>query len=136
MSGFALTVLDCRGAERFETVTQFVAADASGSFGLLAHHEKTVAVLRYGLARFLDAGTWRYVALPGGVLRFADNHLTVAAVHYFLGEDRAAIVDQLATEMARSDSEVRHVEATLAEIEESLIRRLGELSGAGDRGAA
>jgi F-type H+-transporting ATPase subunit epsilon len=134
MTAFTLTLMDCRGAERFGGVDQLVAADVSGSFGVLAHHEKMVAVLRYGLARFLDAGTWRYVALPGGVLRFAENELTIVTVRYFLGEDRAAIVDQLAAEMSRADSEVRRVEATLAEVEQSLIRRLGELGGTGGRG--
>ena len=134
MSGFTLTLMDCQGADRFDGVEQLVAADSTGSFGLLARHERMVAVLRYGLARFLRAGTWRYVALPGGVLRFAENELTIVTVRYFLGEDRAAIVDQLTAEMTRTDSEVRRVEATLAEIEQSLIRRLGELGGTGGTG--
>jgi len=135
MSAFTLTLRDCRGSARFDAVTRLVAADATGSFGLLAHHEPMVAVLRYGLARFLDAGTWRYVALPGGVLRFAENAASIATVHYFLGEERSAIVGELQAEMRRSDSEVRRVETALAEIEESLIRRLGELGGTSARGA-
>ena len=128
MKTFALTLLDSRGAERFAPVVAFVAADASGTFGLLAGHAKIVSVLRYGLARFVDdAGKWRYVALPGGVLRFADNSLTLTTVRYFLGEERGKIVSQLATEMARADSDVRTARATLNEIEHSLMRRLIEL---------
>ena len=128
---FALTLLDTRGTRRFDAVTMLIAADATGSFGLLAHHEPMVAVLRYGLARFLDAGRWRYVALPGAVLRFAGNEAAIATAQYFLGEDRSGIVGELQAEMQRSDSEVRRVETALAEIEESLIRRLGELGGTG-----
>lgn len=135
MNCFTLTLLDCHGTERFDAVTQLIVADATGSFGLLAHHEPMVAVLRYGLARFLDAGTWRYVALPGAVLRFVRNEAAIATVHYFLGEDRSAIVGELQAEMQRSDSEVRRVETALAEIEESLIRRLGELGGTSAKGA-
>jgi F-type H+-transporting ATPase subunit epsilon len=129
MTTFTVTLLDGRGAERFESITGFVAADASGSFGLLAGHAKMVSVLRYGLARFVDnAGNWRYIALPGGVLRFADNQLQVSTVRYFLGEERSRIVEQLAGAMARVDSDVRTARATLDEIEHSLMRRLIELT--------
>jgi len=130
MKCFALTLLDSHGAERFDTVTQFIGADDNGSFGILAGHVPTVVVLRYGLARFSDqTGAWHYLALPGGVLRFANHQLTVTTVRYFLGDDRDAICERLAEEMARADSEVHTARATLSEIERSLVRRLAELSG-------
>lgn len=127
---FVMELHDNHGTDRFEDVAQFVAADGSGSFGLLAGHARFVAVLRYGLARFADSGgRWRYLALPGGVLEFRNNRLSLATVRYFLGEDRAAICRQLAEEMARTDSLVHASRSTLAEIEHALVRRLGELSG-------
>lgn len=130
MKTFALELLDSHGADRFAAVRQFVAADASGSFGILAGHEAMVAVLRYGLARFEDdEGIWRYAALPGGTLRFASSRLTLATVHYFLGEERGALLERLTAEMARSDSDIARARATLTEIEHSLVRRLGELTG-------
>lgn len=132
MNGFTLTLLDSRGAEVFEHVRQFIGADTQGSFGILAGHVHTVTLLRYGLARFSDLnGVWHYLALPGGVLRFIDNTLTVTTVRYFLGDERELICDQLAEEMARSDSEVHSARATLSEIERSLLRRLTELSSHG-----
>ncbi len=128
MKGFALLLLDSRGAQRFDDVSHFIGADTEGSFGILAGHVHTVALLRYGLARFSDqTGVWRYLALPGGVLRFADNQLIITTVRYFLGDDRGLICEQLADEMARTDSEVHTARATLSEIERSLIRRLAEL---------
>lgn len=130
MNCFALDLLDSHGADRFTAVRCFVAADASGSFGLLAGHEPMVAALRYGLARFEDAeGIWRYAALPGGILRFAADRLTVTTVHYFLGTERGTLLERLAAEMARADSDIARSRATLAEIEHSLVRRLGELTG-------
>jgi len=129
MSGFELTLLDSRGVEHFEQVGQFVGADADGSFGILPGHVRMIALLRYGLARFHDqAGVWRYLALPGGVLRFSENRMTLTAVRYFLGDDPDAICELLAAEMARIDSEVHRARATLTEIERSLLRRLAELS--------
>ena len=92
-----------------------------------------VAVLRYGLLRFLNGtGVWHYAALPGGVLRFADNSLSIVASRFFLGNERAVLVDKLAAEMAREDSDIHSARATLAQIERTLMRRLGELS---ERGA-
>jgi F-type H+-transporting ATPase subunit epsilon len=132
---FALELLDSRGADRFDDVRQFIAADASGSFGLLAGHEPLIAVLRYGLARFEDvSGTWHYAALPGGTLRFFGNRLTITTVQCFLGEERGALLEQLAAEIARADSDIARARATLTEIEHSLVRRLGELTGRAPQG--
>jgi F-type H+-transporting ATPase subunit epsilon len=127
---FTVELRDSHGADRFDDVTMFVAADDSGSFGLLAGHARCVAVLRYGLTRFIDGkGCWRYLALPGGVLEFSGNQLSLATVHYFLGEDRDDICRQLEEEMARADSLVHASRSTLKQIEHALVRRLGELSG-------
>ncbi|MGY6274810.1 F0F1 ATP synthase subunit epsilon [Methylomonas sp. MgM2] len=132
MMGFGLTLLDSRGTDEFDEVIQFIGSDDSGSFGILARHERTVSLLRFGLARFFDkSGRCHYVALPGGVLRFADNHLTVTTVRYFLGDDRAVICQQLDAEMTKLDSEVHSARATLSEIEHSLVKRLSQLSGRG-----
>jgi F-type H+-transporting ATPase subunit epsilon len=128
--GFRLTLLDSRGADRFDRVVQFIGADASGAFGILAHHVPMVAVLRYGLARILDGGgAWHYVALPGGILRFHDNALHLVAVRYFLGDEPGTLVDRLASEMARDDSELSAARLTLARIDQALLRRLAELDG-------
>lgn len=135
MNGFRLSLLDSRGVERFEGVRQFIGADGSGAFGILAGHEALVAVLRYGLARFEDAsGVWRYAALPGGILRFRDNALSIAAVRYFLGDEPAALVERLAAEMARDDSELSVARQTLVKIDRSLLRRLADLGGGGGHG--
>ena len=128
MSGLQLALLDSAGADRWPGVRQFIAADASGSFGILPGHAAMVAVLRYGLARFEDAaGSWRYLALPGGVLRIADNVLTVCAVRYFLGDQPQQLVDQLAAAMSRDDSELQAARQTLARIDRSLLRRLADM---------
>jgi len=135
MNRFALTLQDCQGVEHFAEIVQFVGADAQGSFGILAGHVHCIALLRYGLARFCDRdGIWRYLALPGGVLRFADNRLTVTTVRYFLGDNAGLLCEQLAAEMARTDSEIHSARATLSEIERSLVRRLAELGGDGPGG--
>lgn len=135
MNSFGLTVCDAASCRRFDAVQSLVAADASGAFGILARHRPLVAVLRYGLARFqLADGSWRFIALGGGVLRFAGNeaHLVTARCH--IGEDSAALTAQLSAELAREDSELHAARATLESIEQALKRRLADL-GAGRHGA-
>lgn len=125
---FAVTLLDSHGVDHFDAVTRFVAADNNGSFGLLPGHTHLVALLRYGLARFIDSsGANHYVALPGGVLRFKDNQLTVTCMRYFLGDQRDDICECLTTALAKTDSEIHTVRARMTEIEHSLVRRLAEL---------
>ncbi|MBU1363542.1 MAG: F0F1 ATP synthase subunit epsilon [Gammaproteobacteria bacterium] len=132
MKTFALILLDSAGAERFEHVRQFVGADGSGAFGILGGHESMVVALRYGLARFEDAGgAWHYIALPGGILRFKGNTLSVVAVRYFLGDEPGVLVERLAAELARDDSELGAARQTLAKIDRSLIRRLADMAGHG-----
>lgn len=129
MKTFGLTLIDTAELTCFERIVQFIGADDGGSFGILAGHAHTVALLRYGLARFVDdSGVWRYLAMPGGVLRFADNQLTVTTVRYFLGMDRDAICADLDAAMQQTDSEVHRSRAALSEIEHSLVKRLADLS--------
>lgn len=128
MNTFVLTLLDSHGSARFDDVRQLVASDASGSFGLLAGHEPMVAVLSDGLARFqMSDGRWRYLALPGGVLRCTAHGVELACVQSFIGDDPAALLDQLSTALARSDSDIARTRALLSEIETSLLRRLNEM---------
>lgn len=132
MRTFGLALLDSHGENRFARVRQFVGADASGMFGILPGHEAMVAVLRYGLARFLDdTGAWHYAALPGGVLRFSDNTLSITSVRYFLGDEPGALVAGLASEMAREDSELSTARQTLKKIDWSLLRRLADMNSQG-----
>ncbi|MGJ0517138.1 MAG: FoF1 ATP synthase subunit delta/epsilon [Methylomicrobium sp.] len=129
MNTFTLTLIDTSETTRFESVRQLIAADEGGSFGLLAGHAHTVALLRYGLVRFIDdGGVWRYLAMPGGVLRFADNQLTITTMRYFLGDNPDAICAELEAAMQQTDSELHRSRAALSEIERSLVKRLADLS--------
>jgi F-type H+-transporting ATPase subunit epsilon len=126
---FALTLMDSTQTQQFAAVRECQAADASGSFGLLAGHAPFVAVLRYGLLRFTNGDSVsHYVAFPGGILRFADNHLQVVTSRFFSGDERQVLVDRMTAEIAREDSDVRQARQTLAKIEQTLMRHLGELS--------
>lgn len=132
MKTFSLQLFDASDGKRFEAVNHFIGAGEEGSFGILADHAPMIVLLRQGLARFCASdGRWRYLALSGGVLRFADNCLTISSVRCFVGEQRDQICQQLSDELARSDSQIHSARASLSQIERALVRRLVELSASG-----
>jgi F-type H+-transporting ATPase subunit epsilon len=128
MSTFSIVFCGAGGVERFDGIVRFIGADDSGSFGIRPRHEAAIAVLRCGLARFQDtSGTWRYAALPGGVLRFAGDAMTIVAAHCFIGTERTLLAERLAADLARADSELRTMRDTLDGIDRTLIQRLSDL---------
>ncbi|QID18832.1 F0F1 ATP synthase subunit epsilon [Nitrogeniibacter mangrovi] len=129
MTGFRLTLACPRRVEHIDAVASFVGTDASGRFGILAGRTPLITVLRFGLARFRVAGAadWRYLALPGGTLHFADNALAIACRHFTLGDDAAALQAAL-TEGARCEDERRaDLRHNLDRFEQTLMQRLWEL---------
>ncbi|AEF99276.1 F0F1 ATP synthase subunit epsilon [Methylomonas methanica] len=129
MNTFELRLLDSQNSQTFSRVSRFIGADEEGSFAVLAGHAPLIVLLRLGLARFCDADEqWHYLALPGGVCRFAGNCLSICTVRYFVGDKRDEICQQLSDELARTDSQVHAARLTLSQIEKSLVRRLAELS--------
>jgi F-type H+-transporting ATPase subunit epsilon len=75
---FAVQLLAADRGERVDGVASFVGEDASGSFGLMARHQRFMTVLAFGLARLtLADGSRRYLGLPGGLLYFVDNELRI-----------------------------------------------------------
>ncbi len=88
MRTFTLELQDAAHSERIEGVTGFVGEDRSGQFGIRAHHERMMTLLSFGLARFcVGEQAWEFLALPGGLLHFADNTLTIATSHYLRDTD-------------------------------------------------
>jgi len=127
MRSFTLHLMDATHGEDIEGVTSFVGADGSGSFGLMAGHERSIAVLEPGLCRFRQGGdNWRYLASPGAVLRFADNQLTFSSRLYILGDDAAEISGQLQQQL-QAESEMHQAIEHLRSMEQDMLKRLWQL---------
>lgn len=128
MNAFALDLLSPGACARFDDVVNFVGADASGQFGLRAHHERFITALAPGLARLQRAdGSWRYLAQPGATLQFADNRLTVATRDYVLSADHRAVVDALEQRFAHEDATLAAARENLLQLEREMFLRLWEL---------
>lgn len=132
MSTFTLVLQDANGTETISDVTSFVGEDASGSFGILAGHARLVTALVVGLARFRQAAGWEYLALPGAVLHFERNVLTLATRHYLRNRDYLAITAALGRQLLAEERELAQVKRSLRHMEERLLTRLWQL----ERGTA
>jgi F-type H+-transporting ATPase subunit epsilon len=129
MKTFTLRLYDTVHCATRDDVVSFVGEDASGGFGLLAGHARFTTCLVFGLARFrgLDE-TWNYIAMPGGVLYFVDNVLSISTRHFIVDADHERISDTLHTQLLEEESQLQDLKKSLHNMEGELFKRLWEAS--------
>lgn len=133
MNSFTLELHDSQQSERIEGVLSFVGEDSSGSFGILANHARMMTTLVYGLARYRvgKKGAWQYLAMPGAVLWFSDNTLSICCRHYLRDENYERISHRIEEELLAEEQELRELHESLEQMEEAMIKQMWEL---GQRG--
>lgn len=128
MREFSLLLHDARRSETIEGVTSFVGEDASGSFGILAGQSRLVTALVFGLARFrVRQEPWQYLAVPGAVLYFHDNSLTVTTRRYLLDSDYDRITTLLQEQLVQEEEQLQAMKKSLANMEDEVLKRLWRL---------
>jgi len=135
MNTFDLQLYDSRQGQRIEGVSSFVGEDESGSFAILAHHARFMTVLSFGLARYRcgDNGAWQYLALPGALLYFAENTLTLFCRHFLVDSDYEQISRRLEEELLAEEEELQEVKESLKRMEEAMLKQMWELGQKGIR---
>jgi F-type H+-transporting ATPase subunit epsilon len=132
LTGFSIQLRDSSGAEHIEAVSAFVGEDSSGSFGILADHARFMTALVVGLARFrIQAQPWQYLAVPGALLYFRNNLLTIITRHYLRGDDYHQIVTALEQQLLAEEEALRATKQSLHRMEEEILRRMWELGRRG-----
>lgn len=128
MRTFAVHLLAGDRSQRLDEIVSFVGIDESGSFGLMAGHERFMTVLVFGLAslRFAD-GSRRYAGLPGGVLRFVDGELRISTRRFLLGDEAAAIGERMSREMLAEEHALARLRSRLRQLEAGALHRLALL---------
>ena len=128
MSTFTLFLQDATHTERIEQVTSFVGEDAAGSFGILAGHARMMTSLVFGLARFRTGeNAWQYLALPGAVLYFNANELSLSTRRYLVDDDYERISTALHEQLLAEENELRELKKSLHHMEEEVLKRLWEI---------
>ena len=128
MRSFTLRLQDARHTEDIADVTSFVGEDRSGSFGILAGHASLMTCLIIGLARFRSAnGNWKYLALPGAVLYFHNDILTLSTRHYLVDDDFRRISQALQQQLLAEEEKLQTIKESLHHMEEAVLKQLWAL---------
>lgn len=128
MNPFVINLFTTAQEQRITGVTSFVGEDASGFFGIQAHHARFMTTLVFGLARFrLATETWQYLALPGAVLYFNDNELTLSSQHFLLDTDLERISALLQQQFSSQEDNLRTTRESLERMEQAMLKRLMSL---------
>jgi F-type H+-transporting ATPase subunit epsilon len=125
MNSFILNLFDTTHKQRITGVTSFVGEDASGSFGLQANHARFMTILVFGLARFRQAtNDWQYLALPGGVVYFNNNELTLSTRHLLMDSDFERISLLLDQQLISEEENLRATRESLHRMEQAMLKRM------------
>ena len=128
MKTFSLQLQDATRGERFEGVSVFVGEDDSGSFNILAGHGRMMTTLVMGLARFRrGTGAWQYLAMPGAVLYFYDDVLTLSTRRYLRDDDYSRISSALQEQLLAEEEQLQLTRESLHRMEASLLKRLWQM---------
>lgn len=132
MKTFVLHLQDAGQYERIEDAVNFVGEDASGSFGILAGHERMMTSLVFGLARYRTAaGHWEFLAMPGGLLYFTENQLYISTRRYLRDADYQRISLALDQQIQAEEEGLDKIRESLHRLEEEMFKRLWRLRRAG-----
>jgi F-type H+-transporting ATPase subunit epsilon len=132
MNTFTLLLQDAKRSESIDAVASFAGEDASGGFGILAGHARMLTTLVTGLARYRHAGgEWQYLAMPGAVLYFCDNTLTLSTRRYLRDSDYQRISRALREQLLAEEDKLRVTRDSLRRMEESLLKQLWEVGRQG-----
>ena len=128
MNSFQLILQDATHHQQFDNVVSFVGEDASGRFGIMAHHDRFITTLDLGLAKFRTSDdTWQYLALPGAVIYFTNNVLTLSTRKYLLDTDYTRISQALQDELLAEEEKLQAMKQSLHRMEEEIYRRMWEM---------
>lgn len=128
VNSFVLNIFDASNDLRIDGVTSFVGMDASGSFGIQANHARFMTTLVFGLARFRQQeNESQYLALPGGVLYFKNNELTVSTRHFLVDTDLERISALLDQQLIIEEENLRATRQSLHRMEQALLKRMVSL---------
>ena len=125
MNQFVLNLFDATHEQRITGVTSFVGEDASGSFGIQPNHARFMTTLVFGLARFrLGTEDWQHLALPGAVVYFNNNELTISTRHFLIDTDLERISTLLDQQLIAEEEKLRATRESLHRMEQALLKRM------------
>ncbi|MEJ1959697.1 MAG: hypothetical protein WDM70_10000 [Nitrosomonadales bacterium] len=128
MSTFTLRLFSADRTEVIENVTSFTGEDKSGSFGLLARHERFMTVLTFGLSRLLLAdGSREYLGFPGGLLYLSTMSCVSPPGAICATRTWSASLSPLTRELLEEEQVLAETRHKLHRLEAEMLKRLAQL---------
>jgi len=125
MNQFVLNLFDATHEQRITGVTSFIGEDASGSFGIQPNNARFMTTLNFGLARFrLGKEDWQYLALPGAVVYFNNNELTISTRHFLIDTDLERITNLLEQQLITEEENLHATRESLHRMEQAMLKRM------------
>ena len=125
MNQFVLNLFDATHEQRITGVTSFIGEDDSGSFGIQPNHARFMTTLNFGLARFrLGKEDWQYLALPGAVVYFNNNELTISTRHFLIDTDLERISNLLEQQLITEEENLHATRESLHRMEQAMLKRM------------
>lgn len=129
MKDFTLSLQDSKGIETVPGVTSFLGRDASGSFGILADHARFMTALVTGLAAFRTGeDEWHYLAVPGAILSFDSNQLSLSTRHCLRDDDYMRISQALKQQLLAEEKRLLSTRQSLHNMEQEVLKRLWDMA--------
>jgi len=127
MKLFSLYLQDAEKSQRIAELSAFIGEDASGSFGILAGHTRMMSSLVFGLSRFrIRDQAWQYLALPGALLYFNNNELSISTERFMISDDYEQLSAMFQQQLASELSKQQVAKKSLHQMEQELFKRLWE----------
>ena len=128
MHTFRLVLRDPVRYESIDNVCSFIGEDDTGSFGIFANHARIMTRLIFGLARFkLLDGDWQYLAMPGAMLYFTGNELTLNTRRWLRADKFEDISRNLSEILEEEEHNLKEMKHNLHRIEENILRYMMEV---------
>ncbi|WP_413466659.1 F0F1 ATP synthase subunit epsilon [Photobacterium sp.] len=109
-------------------MSSFVGEDASGSFGIQADHARFMTIMSIGITKYrIGSGRWKYLAVPGGVIYFHHNILTLCTYRYLLDDDYMRLSQALQQQLLAEEEMLQKLKESLHHMEEEVFKRFWEI---------
>lgn len=125
MKTFLLTIHDTAHTQTIDKIVSFVGEDLSGSFGILAGREHFITCLSFGMTRLrTSSGQTLYLALPGGVLYFSNDNLTISTRHFVVSDNFESVQKTLQQDILDEEIQLQTLKKSFHAMENELMKRL------------
>ncbi|MEJ2115437.1 MAG: F0F1 ATP synthase subunit epsilon [Gammaproteobacteria bacterium] len=129
MNTFSIIIRGTLQHDYIDHVISFVGEDNSGSFGILFGHARMMTSLVFGLARFkIIDGPWQYLAVPGAILYFNNNKLTLITRRYLKSDNYEQLALELHQSLLAEEEQLIDMKENIRRLDEEMLKRLRELT--------